>query len=98
MNDDEFFEGLRGDARSLRFEGSAAAHERIRAGVRSRIARDEGVSAILLGWFRPVMIGLAAATLATVAVVGWFHQPSASELLANSDVSTLSEDYYRAAE
>ena len=60
MNDDEFFEALRGDARSLRYEGTAASHERIRAGVQSRIAREEGIAVILLGWFRPVAIGLAA--------------------------------------
>ena len=97
-DDDEFFDALRGDARSLRYEGTAASLERIRAGVQARIAREEGIAVILLGWFRPVVLGLAAATIAAVTIVGWFQQPAVSDLLASSDVATLSEDSYRAAE
>lgn len=97
MNDDEFFDRLRGEARKLRFDGAPGAHERIRAGVRAGIDRGESLTEVLLGWFRPLAAGLSALTLVAAAAI-WMQQPVAGDLLASSDAAPLTEDYYHVAE
>jgi len=66
MNDDQFFERLRGDAAPLRYEPDAFALARLRARVRERILLRPTVAQLLAAWFRPLAatlgaIGLAAA-------------------------------------
>lgn len=63
MNDDNFLERLRGDARQLRYEPGDAAWVRLQARVRERIAARPTVSDFLAAWFRPLAASLAALSL-----------------------------------
>jgi len=67
MNDDNFLERLRGDARRLRYEPDDVSFVRLQARVRERIAAAPTVTHFLAAWFRPLAASLAA--LAVVAVV-----------------------------
>ncbi len=62
MNDEQFFERLRGDAAGLRHEPDPFALARIRARIQERIGRPT-VAQLLAAWFRPL-----AATLAAIGV------------------------------
>ena len=68
MNDDNFLERLRGDARRLRYEPDDLAWVRLQARVRERIAAYPTVSQLLASWFRPLATSLAALSL--VAALG----------------------------
>ena len=65
MNENDFFERLRTDARPLRYEPDEIALARIRARIRAAIERPT-VSSMLAAWFRPVLAAVAA--IAAVAV------------------------------
>lgn len=68
MNDDNFLERLRGDARQLRYEPDEISWVRLQARVRERIAAAPTVSHFLTAWFRPLAASLA--TLSLVAALG----------------------------
>ena len=68
MNDDNFLERLRGDARQLRYEPDDLAWVRLQARVRERIAAHPTVSQLLASWSRPLAASLAALSL--VAALG----------------------------
>jgi len=68
MNDDDFLERLRGDARQLRYEPGHVAFVRLQARVRERIVAAPTVSQLLASWFRPLAASLAALSL--VAALG----------------------------
>ena len=76
IDDDDFLERLRADARQLRFEPDDMMSTRIAAHVRARIAAESqtGIAQVLARWFRPVVASLA--TLALVAALGvqWLEQ------------------------
>jgi len=76
IDDDDFLERLRDEARQLRFEPDDMMTTRIAARVRERIAVDSqtGIALVLARWFRPVVASLA--TLALVAALGvqWLEQ------------------------
>jgi hypothetical protein len=76
IDDDDFLERLRADARQLRFEPEDMMATRIAARVRERIATESqnGIAYVLARWFRPVVASLA--TLALVAALGvqWLEQ------------------------
>jgi hypothetical protein len=78
IDDDDFLERLRTDARQLRFEPDDMTSTRIAARVRERIAAEtqNGIAYVLARWFRPVVASLA--TLALVAALGvqWLEQSS----------------------
>ena len=72
MTDDKFFERLRQDAATLRYEPDDVMRVRIAAGVRARIAALHAaptVSQLLASWFRPLAASLAALSL--VAAIGF---------------------------
>ncbi len=70
IENDDFLERLRPEARQLRFEPDEMMSTRIAARVRERIAAESqaGIAQILARWFRPVVVSLA--TLALVAALG----------------------------
>jgi hypothetical protein len=76
INDDDFLERLRDEARQLRFEPDDMMTTRIAARVRERITAESqaGIALVLARWFRPVVASLA--TLALVAALGvqWLEQ------------------------
>src|SRR3954447_3764051 len=76
IENDDFLERLRADARQLRFEPDDITSARIAARVRDRIAAEShaGIAYVLARWFRPVVASLA--TLAVVAALGvqWLEQ------------------------
>jgi len=76
IENDDFLERLRPEARQLRFEPDEMMATRIAARVRERIAVESqaGIALVLARWFRPVVVSLA--TLAVVAALGvqWLEQ------------------------
>lgn len=68
MNDNDFMERLRGDARALRYEPDDVAFVRLQARVRERIAAAPTVAQFLTSWFKPLAASLA--TLSLVAALG----------------------------
>jgi hypothetical protein len=76
IENDDFLERLRPEARQLRFEPDKMMATRIAARVRERIAAESqaGIAQVLARWFRPVVVSLA--TLALVAALGvqWLEQ------------------------
>lgn len=76
IENDDFLERLRPEARQLRFEPDEMMATRIATRVRERIAAESqaGISQVLARWFRPVVVSLA--TLALVAALGvqWLEQ------------------------
>lgn len=66
MDDNEFFERLRGDARPLRHQPDDVTLARIRARIIATIERPT-VTQMLAAWFRPVLATVAA--IAAVAVL-----------------------------
>ena len=76
IDDDDFLERLRTNARALRFEPDEMTSNRIVARVRERITAESqnGIAYVLARWFRPVVASLA--TLALVAALGvqWLEQ------------------------
>ncbi len=95
IENDDFLERLRTDARLLRFEPDAAMSTRIAARVRERIAAEAqaGIAQVLARWFRPVVVSLA--TLAVVAALGvqWVDRPGdPSTVTLDSQTSMQSVD------
>jgi len=75
MIDDTFLEQLRDDARQLQYEPDDVMTTRIAARVRARVSEEAagGVAQLLARWFRPVVVSLAALSLAAVVGVGWLE-------------------------
>lgn len=63
-DDDRFFERLRGDAASLRYQVDDATLARIRVRIQERIAPRPTVMALIAAWFRPLVAVAAAIALA----------------------------------
>ena len=74
MNDDHFFERLRDDAASLRYEPDAAALTRLTARVRARVAAQPTVESFLARWFRPLAASLAALAIVATLGVQWYER------------------------
>lgn len=76
IDDDDFLERLRPDARQLRFEPDDMMATRIAARVRERIRAESqnGIANILARWFRPVVASLATLALAAALGVQWLEQ------------------------
>ena len=96
MNEDDFLESLRGEARGLRYEPGEMALGRIEARVRVRLADRETIAGTVAGWFRPLAGAMLAAAAVSVAVLLWLSIEPADALLAGADFS-IAEDYYRVA-
>ena len=63
MNEEQFFERLRGDAAALRHEPDEFALARIRARIHEHLVPRATVAQLLAAWFRPL-----AATLTVIAI------------------------------
>ena len=100
MTDEKFFERLRDDAPSLRFEPDDVALARLAARVRERVApvvEDPTVAQLLARWFRPLAASLAALSLVAVIGVQWYErseqqQPVTLEAAMNADPVEISVD------
>jgi len=92
MSDDKFFDRLRQEASTLRYEPrDDATWTRLAARIRSRIdAPQLTVAQLLARWFRPItvaMAGLAIATSVGFAYVENSREPATLEQMSsNSDV------------
>ena len=76
MNEDQFFDRLREDARPLQFEPDAFMTMRIAARVRERIDTAPTVSLFLARWLRPIAASLSALALVACVSVAWIEQRS----------------------
>ncbi|HWS73462.1 MAG TPA: hypothetical protein VN605_15230, partial [Thermoanaerobaculia bacterium] len=74
MTDDPFFERLRNEARTLRYEADAAVYTRLSARVRERITAPVTVSQLLAQWFRPLIASVAAIALTASIGITWYQQ------------------------
>ena len=96
MTDEKFFERLRDDAASLRYEPDDVALTRLAARVRARVAEEPDVAQLLARWFRPVTMSLAALALAATLGVQWYEQreqqPVTLEAAMTSDPVEISFD------
>jgi hypothetical protein len=88
MNDDNFLERLRGDARRLRYEPDDVSFVRLQARVRERVAAAPTVAQFLASWFRPLAASLAAlsivAALSTAYYADTRDQVTIDSLASNS--------------
>ena len=88
MNDDNFLERLRDDARQLRYEPDDLAWVRLQARVRERIARPTAAQ-FLASWFRPLAASLAALSLVAALGTAYFAEtrdPVTVDSLASNSV------------
>ena len=74
MNDDNFLERLRDDARQLRYEPDDLAWVRLQARVRERIAAAPTAAQFLASWFRPLAASLAALSLVAALSTAYYVQ------------------------
>ncbi len=74
MNDEDFLQRLRDDARQLRYEADDVMLARLGARVRARVAAQPTAAQLLARWFRPVVLSLAALSLAAALGVQWYEQ------------------------
>jgi hypothetical protein len=102
MTEDQFFERLKSDARSLRYEPDAVMAMRIRARVRDRITASPTVSLFLARWLRPIAASLSAVALAgcisMVLVERASSDASLESLSANNMEISMAGDTYRVGE
>lgn len=102
MNDDQFFDRLRDDARQLRYEPDDIVMTRLAARIRQRIAQQPTVAQLLRRWFRPVAASLSA--LAIVATVGIIYlergsEPTIDSISSNSTIEiSVGGDLYSVSE
>ena len=87
MTDEEFFQRLRGDARTLRHQPDEATLARIRARIEARIAPSPSVADLLAAWFRP--LAATALALSLAAVIGTTIMRNADIVFANTDVEIV---------
>ena len=78
MNDEEFLDRLRIEARALRYEPSDIAVARVSARVRARISAQAqpGVSQLLARWLRPLGVSLAVLALCASLSIAWIGRTS----------------------
>jgi hypothetical protein len=98
MNDDNFLEQLRGDARQLRYEPDDVTWVRLQARVRERITARPTVAQLLAAWGRPVTASLAALSLVAALSVAWLVQTrdtaTVDSLASNSVEISVGGDTY----
>jgi len=94
MTDDEFFQRLRGDARTLRHQPDEATLTRIRARIQSHLERSEPtVMELLAAWFRPLAATAAAVALAAVIGVTFVNADDLSFVDTSVDISVGGDTY-----
>jgi hypothetical protein len=95
MSEDRFFERVRGDARSLRYEAGDVASARLAARIRARIEQPT-VWQFLAAWFRPLAASLSA--LAIVATIALFRNNEALSLSGDAVEISVAGDVYSVAD
>jgi negative regulator of sigma E activity len=96
MTDDEFFQRLRGDARTLRHQPDEATLTRIRARIQSHLAshrEQPTVMELLAAWFRPLAATAAAVALAAVIGVTFVNADDLSFVDTSVDISVGGDTY-----
>lgn len=89
MNDDNFLERLRDDARQLRYEPDDFAWVRLQARVRERITAAPTAAQFLAAWFRPLATSLAALSLVAALSTAYYaetHDQVTIDSLASNSV------------
>ena len=97
MDDKEFFERIRADARPLRYEPDPVALSRIRARVRAGIERPT-VTELLAAWFRPVLAAAGAIAVAAVIAFAAVDRTAEPELAESSVDIVMAGDSYSVGE
>ena len=103
MNDDrltdEYLDGLRADARSLRRFPDDASEERMRAAVLARHASSTSLEDVLSQWMRPAMAAVLFTAIVTASIVwyGWNRPVIEPSLQSMAALTRMSEDPYLAA-
>jgi hypothetical protein len=96
MNDDLFFERLRDDAQSLRYDADGVMVTRLAARVRERVASQPTVAHFLARWFRPLAASLSVLALAATLGVQWYErtqqQTTTLEAAMSADPVEISMD------
>lgn len=93
MNDEQFFERLRGDAARLRGQPDEMTLMRIRARIHSRLARP-GVAELLAAWFRPLAATLAAVSIAAAVALSMAGTNDETETGSTTVEITMAGDAY----
>lgn len=95
MNDDEFFQRLRGDAQTLRHQPDEVTLARIRARIHSHIAprAQPTVAQLLAAWFRPLAATAAAIALAAIIGVSVVKSDDLSFADTSMEISMGGETY-----
>jgi hypothetical protein len=100
MTDDKFFERLREDAQSLRYEGDDLLAARLAARVRDRLtARPPTVAQLLAAWMRPLAASLAALVLSVTIGLTWQQsqqnqEPSETSISSNPIEIAMAGELY----
>jgi hypothetical protein len=74
MNDEQFFERLRRDARQLQHEPDQMTLSRLTVRIRTRLAAQPSVSQLLAGWLRPLAAAIAVVALTAALSLTWFER------------------------
>ena len=104
MNEEQFFDRLRDDARQLRYEADPFMSTRIAARVRERVAQQPRVSTFLARWLRPIAASMTAIAFVACVSVAWIERASSETATLDSisadstmDIS-FAGDLYRVGE
>lgn len=87
MNDDRFFERLRDDATSLRYEADDLLLTRLSARVRARVSAPPTVESLLARWFRPVAMSLTVLALAATLGFEWYDRAQQQSTMLEAAMS-----------
>jgi hypothetical protein len=106
MNEEQFWERLRQDARELQFQPDAVMVTRMEARIRSRVIplAQPTVPQLLARWFRPLAASLSAIALAATVGLAWVSisptDSQATESLSTPNAVEISMggDVYRVGE
>jgi hypothetical protein len=74
MNDEQFFERLRHDARRLQHEPEEVTLSRLTVRIRTRMRAQPSVSQLLAGWLRPLAAAIAVVALTAALSLTWFER------------------------
>jgi hypothetical protein len=107
MNEEQFWERLRQDARELQFQPDAVMVTRMEARIRARVIplAQPTVPQLLARWFRPLAASLSAIALAATLGLAWVGTSPATDSQPAESLSTpatveisMGGDVYRVGE
>jgi len=96
MNDDQYLNSLRAEARKLRYEpGDSFLETRMQARIRERIRAAPSVLDLITAWIRPVTAGLAVLIVASsIALYSVDASDTTDTLHLVAEAALLQEDVY----